>query len=877
MQLFGSGVATLGILSSTLFASAADGEIDRLPKNPRPVFQRIELTLDARERDYTGSTTVELQVIAPTKTLRFHAEGLTIESLAVTQRGKPQTATFAAIDTQTVEVSLGQPLTTGQAKLAITFRNAFDTTAVSLYRLDFEGHAYSYTQFEDVHAREAFPCWDEPSFKFPYQFVLTVPERDVALTNTPALSEQLKGGVKTVTFARTKPLPSYLLAIATGPFEFVPIPGTSIPARVVTPKGKSGLVREAVAATPPLLNVLEQYFDQPYPYEKLDLIAVPEFWYGAMENPGLITFRDETLLLDPVTTDPGDIERLQRIVAHELAHIWFGDLVTMAWWDDLWLNESFAEWMATKAVNRVYPASKYEARQIDGVQSAYRIDALPTTRAIRQPVKSQAVLLQAADALAYKKGEAALEMVESWIGDDKFRQGVLAYLKRFAWKNAQGSDLWTALGKAAGAEVASVLTSYLDQPGMPLLQAEILAGGKVRLSQSRYTLAGSPAPAQQLWKIPLTLTFQAQGRVAKRLLVLDRPSLELVLTDGAEIEWLHPNASEKAYARWSLPPQQLQRLAQARNQLDLRERMNFSRNAVALLSCGAIEADSLLELLESTLRDDDPLVFEQALESIDAIWEPFSDGPGREPMRRWVARALAPAAANLGTTPRPGEDLRWSLLRPLVLRWRDEATDDRELVLWASRAASQLLESGSGVDPTLISTVMRIAARHGDVSLFERIRMRYESSSSASLKPILLNALGNFGDRQLANKALDYALEGPIPPDELMEIPSEVAENRDHKGVAYDWVKQHFEPIKARVPQFALSYLPWFAAGCDLERVADARSFFLDPARAVPGTERTMNQVGAAVAACSSLRERAQPSLLRYLGAGSQPASTSTH
>ena len=278
-------------------------------------------------------------------------------------------------------------------------------------------------------------------------------------------------GRRTVAFARTKPLPSYLLALATGPLETVPIPGMSVPGRVVTVKGASGLAGEAVRTTPPLLAALERYFGRPYPYEKLDLIAVPEFWPGAMENPGAITFRDTILLLDARGASAAQREAHVTINAHELAHMWFGDLVTMEWWDDLWLNESFASWMGDKAAEEAFPELRTAVSDVATLQGAMVTDARLSTRAIRQPVSALDNLLQAADTLAYQKGEAVLGMVEAWVGPEAFRKGVLDYLAAHEWKNASAADLWRALGKAAGKDVGGVLATFLDQPGIPLVEA----------------------------------------------------------------------------------------------------------------------------------------------------------------------------------------------------------------------------------------------------------------------------------------------------------------------------------------------------------------------------------------------------------------------
>src|SRR6185369_11329192 len=322
-----------------------------------------------------------------------------------------------------------KPLPPGAYTLDIAFSGPFDTKATGLYHLKARDDWYAFTQFEANDARQAFPCWDEPEFKIPWSLKIEAPAGLVVLGNTPVEKKTEASGRQTVTFQRTPPMPSYLVAFAVGPFEFVDIPGTSVPARVVTPKGQTALAGEAVKMTGPLLTALEAYFKRPYPFPKLDLIAVPEYNYGAMENPGLITFNDRGILLEPNATTDEQRARLAGTITHELAHMWFGDLVTMTWWDDLWLNESFAEWMGNKITDQVYPQYRLPIQEVQDTRRAYGKDDHASTHAMRQRVDETVNLDQMADALAYQKGQAVLGMVETWTGPEVFRQGVIDYLK----------------------------------------------------------------------------------------------------------------------------------------------------------------------------------------------------------------------------------------------------------------------------------------------------------------------------------------------------------------------------------------------------------------------------------------------------------------
>jgi alanyl aminopeptidase len=329
---------------------------ERLSRDVVPTHQAVELTLDPDKTAYDGRVIVDLTVRRPTAEIRFHARALTIDTVSLRgPAGEIEVGPVERLEPDQTRLRLASPLPPGDYTLTMQFHNSYNTRAISLYRVVTGGNGYLFTQFEDTEAREAFPCWDEPEFKIPWTITLNVPSGGHAISNAPVAHETETDTMRRVEFAKTKPLSSYLVALAVGPFETAPITSLSVPGRVVTVKGASGMAGEAILVTPPLVQALERYFGRPYPYEKLDLIGAPEFMYGAMENAGAIVFADRRLLLDPRSVDPDQRRRMISVVAHELAHMWFGDLVTMKWWDDLWLNESFANWMGTKVMDEVFP------------------------------------------------------------------------------------------------------------------------------------------------------------------------------------------------------------------------------------------------------------------------------------------------------------------------------------------------------------------------------------------------------------------------------------------------------------------------------------------------------------------------------------------
>ena len=858
-----AAAALVALAASPAWADAPAAAAHRLGTDVVPVSQSVHLVADARKADYTGTVRIELDVRRPAATFALHAEQMEIRRVVLSGSGGAVEVTHRAGDRGRLDLTAAAPLPRGRFVLEIDFANEFDTRATGLYKVAAAGDDYLFTQFEADEARQAFPCWDEPSFKIPYQMTVVVPEAHAAVSNTPAESDTVKDGQRTVVFARTRPLPSYLLALATGPLEFVPIPGMSVPGRVVTVKGSSGLAGEAVRTTPPLLAALERYFGRPYPYEKLDLIAVPEFWPGAMENPGAITFRDSILLVDARGASVAQRRGLASINAHELAHMWFGDLVTMEWWDDLWLNESFASWMGDKVTEEVFPEFRVDIDSVQGTQFAMTSDARLATRAIRQPVTALDNLLQSADELAYQKGQSVLGMVEAWVGADAFRKGVLQYLAAHEWKNATAADLWGALARSAGKDVGGMLATFLDQPGVPLVSVDAIDGARVRLSQQRFANHGVTAPATT-WQIPVRLRYEVGGAVKTRTVLLTRAAQDVVL-EGAP-RWVHPNADEGGYYRWTVPTPVLQALAGGGERaLTPRERIGFVGNASALLDAGALHGDAYLRLLKPFASDPEPDVVTAVIGSLAKVKNAFVT-PELEPaFARYVRQLLQPAVDRFGLSRRDGEAEAVSLLRPQLLQWMGRDGGDPAVIEHASGVARAYMADPGTVDPSVAGVSLQLYALRGDRALFDEIRRRTEAATIPADRQRYLAALGYFRDPALVEEALRYTVEGKLRPQELFTIPFSVGTAVANEGRAYRFFTENYEVIQKRMPPMFLAFMPRIATGCSEERVAATRVFFSDPTRKAPGMDKEMAKVAESVKDCAGLRAREGAAVAAYL------------
>ena len=852
------------LLISLVPASSARAQ--RLPSDVVPTFESVRLRVDADTTDYSGSVHVELEVRQPTSKIQLDALGQKLEDVRLTAGGRPVTVRTTQGERGLLTLEAGSPLPRGPAQLDIRFTKPLDTQAVGLYRVRKDGLGYTFTQFESEDARKAFPCWDQPAFKIPWQLTLEVPERHQAVSNTPIQSEATKDGWRTVEFARTPPLPSYLLAIATGPLEFTPVPGMKIPTRIVTVKGQSRLTGLAVEETPRILSALERYFDQPYPFAKLDLIAVPEFWAGAMENPGAITYADGVLLVDPaVAHDPAPRRRLVDVTAHELSHMWFGDLVTMSWWDDLWLNESFADWMGNRITDQLMPEVHENWSSLEDVQRIMTSDARPSTEPVRVPVENGEEGIRAVG-IAYNKGKAVLSMFESWIGPEVFRRGIHEYLKEHAWKNAEAADLWRALDRASGRPVGEVMRGFIEQAGFPLVTLEPLGGGKVRLSQRRFLNVGVEAPALA-WKIPITLRYSGGGAPRTQAVLLDEPSKVVELEGISSLSWVMPNAGTRGYYRWSVPtPMMLAMAKNAAQWMTPAERIGFLGNLGALLEAGEIHADTFLEVLASMADEPEPVVALQVLSSLDDVESAFLTDVTDETFVGYVHHALAPMVRRFGLEKRAGETEAVALLRPSLLLWMGREGHDPQALRTADDLVRSYEADYGSVDPTLAGVALQLHAARGDRAMFDHYCRSLETAQVPAIRRNYLNALGCFEDPALQDEALRYSLSGALRPNELSVVARTLQGlgERDRER-AYQWMRDNYHAIEGRIPSGSLARMPAYCAGCSAERMAEGKAFFSQPSHQVPGTQKQIERTAESVRDCVSLREREGAAASAYL------------
>lgn len=765
----------------------------RLPEGVRPAAYRLSLAVDPAQPTHHGEVAIDITLTKPSATVLLHAKDLRITAAWAEAGAHRIAARVQRHDAERIELRLPRALPVGKAVLGLTFEGRLqDKDVYGLFRQRDGTPAVSgpgggwaaFTQFEAVGARLAFPLFDEPGFKVPWTLTLTVPEGLTAVANMPVAEEEAAGGGrKRVRFATTPPLPAYLLAFAVGDFalrEVPPAAATSAnetahaertPLRFITPRGREAEASYAAAVTGPVLAQLERYFDMPHPYAKLDSLAVPvTVGFSAMENPGLVTYASTVLLAPPGRESAQFRQEYVSTAAHELAHQWFGNLVTPAWWDDLWLNESFASWLGDRITAQVLPDAGWDAAPAQARRWAMQADRLASARRIEQPVRVDEDLGNLWDAITYQKGQAVLGMAEAWLGEAPFRAGVQRYIQRHAWGHATGNDFFAALAAAsptpAEAALPAAIRSFTTQPGIPLLSATLLCEAgqppQLKLAQSRLLPLGSPAVAgpSARWQIPIRLRTPAG--ITRTL--LDSAEATVALPDADCPAWLSANADGSGYYRVVYAADGLARLttpAMAAT-LPVGEALALIDDAAGLHDAGEIDTASVLAVVQAFASHPRRAVVEASADLL-AHLQPLAGNAGARAAyaARWQA-AFGERGRALGWRPRAGDGDDAQLLRAELLPRLADLGDDAALRAQARDLAQAWLSDATVLTPELRRATLSAAALDGDDTLFDGLLASLRRSSDRALRSDLLAALGHFRRPALAQRARALLLDAGI-------------------------------------------------------------------------------------------------------------------
>jgi alanyl aminopeptidase len=864
-----SRLRRLGVPLCLVVSCLAGETVDplRLTREVVPIAQSVELTLDPAKDDFSGRTIIDLLATQPFASFRLHAEGLAFTTATLASPDGDITELSATISNAKyalMTLTAPRELAAGNYRLTIAYTAPYRRDGLGLYKTVSRGDPYLFTQFEDLHARKAFPCWDEPSFKIPWQITLKVPAALEAVTNAAIALESRDGDWKTIAYGRTPPMPSYLVALAVGPLEFVPVPGLSVPGRIVTPKGQAALAAEAVRLAPPILARLEEYFGIPYPYAKLDQIAVPEYVYGGMENAGLITYTDRLLLLDPEKASFSQRRRLASTMAHEMAHMWFGDLVTMAWWDDLWLNESTADWICDRIVEHQFPEFRMKLQFTRQIKAAMRSDALPSITAIKRQVTADSDLAQLVDELTYNKGKGVLTMVENWIGPAQFRAAMRAYFLKHSWGNTTSDDLWAAFSATSGDDISGMLHAFINQPGVPLVSLALEPDGKLRLSQRRFHNLGD----QQLpgrWQIPVVLAWGRGAETHRERLLLKEESQTFELPGLAGADWIYPNSDEAGYYHWSLSPVLNARLVRQAASLSVVERIGLLDNTSALFSAGLIDGTDYLAFVTAFAGDPDVEVNASVIGNVTGLRATFITPATRPAYHAFRAAILRPVLDRIGLQPAANEPPSHGPLRATLYGALGHEAADPAVIAECRRLAALFLDSPGKVDAALRAVALTVTAYHGDAAFYATMQTAFEQAPTPLVRAATLGALGRFHDPALARRALDYSLTPAVNSTEFLGVVRAVGGDPDLSELAVDWIIAHYDAIAAKAPPEYTAGLIGIAGGAEPELFHKLRDFLLAPERKTEFSAINATKAAERLALRLRLRAKEQANIVKFL------------
>ncbi|HSC18147.1 MAG TPA: M1 family metallopeptidase [Rhizomicrobium sp.] len=871
-----AGCDKLAQQTSAVAAAAPSGDVPlaMLPRTIAPMHYSLALTIDPARDRFSGHTEIQVNVLTPQAHYFIHGLDLHVTRVVARLRaGEIISARYEQVhESGVATLTFEKPLPEDMATLIFDYDAPFNASLAGLYKVVDRGDAYAFTQFENTDARRAFPSFDEPGFKTPFDVTVTAPSGEKVIANTPVMqSTAQSGGMTRWVFETTKPLPTYLIALAVGPLDIVDA-GDIPPNRVrnrplalrgVAAKGEGARMKYALSLTPAVIDALENYYGVPYPFPKLDMLAVPDFSAGAMENAGAVTFREQLLLMDK--NAPLEQKRQSLSVqAHELAHQWFGDLVTPRWWDDIWLNESFATWMENKIAQQVRPDQDFAEETLKSSLGVMRLDELPSARQIHNPVNTPDDIDNAFDDITYSKGAAVLSMFESFIGPEDFRRGIHLYLMQHAYTNATARDFIGTIAQSTGhPEIVQAFNDFIDQPHVPLMHVDVCCGKRpaVQLGQSTYRPVGIPLPDQH-WHVPVCLQWEASGYSC----ALSGPGPSKMRIEGKRPALIFPNANGAGYYRFALAGKDWRMLIDGAERLSPADRLTLFHNVNAGLRAGQLDAAEFYvliaklapkaewNLLESDHRDSFNLTDALHDLRVTGVLTPA----GIAAQQAFVRQHFGPRLAELGLTPKSGESAFDTLTRAQLVQLLVEEGRDPAVIAPLAKAARAYLESAgkeSSVPPELRQEAMRAGIIAEGASFGDLLIRAIQNSSDEYFIQSAIYALAGSEEETTLKKLLALALTPTIRTGDLRYVQRYFAREPLARQVYWAWFKANFDALEQRLSRYGMSGAPAIQKfGCDAASKADLQAFFAPKAHDLEGLPRVLQQSEEGIQRCMAFK-----------------------
>ena len=860
------------VLTVLLITLAATANAERLPGWAYPEHYALTFYPDLQTAKFTGEEAITVVLQRPSATLTLHSVDLEYQAVMAHIGKKTLNATVATDPrNETATFTFPEELPAGKVLIHIHYTGTLNDQLAGFYLSKGQNRNYAVTQFEAIDARRAFPSFDEPAMKATFAITLVVDQGDTGISNGRIISDKPgpTAGKHTLTFSTTPKMSSYLVAMAVGDFKCVSGGVDGIPIRICSTPDKTHLATYALHAAEQAVHFFNGYYRIKYPFGKLDVLAVPDFAAGAMENTGAIFYRERVLLIDDQKDSVAAHRTVADVLAHEIAHQWFGDLVTAQWWDNIWLNEGFATWASSNPPKVWKPEWNTHLDEVQDTGGSLSVDSTASTRAIRHKAETRGEIGEQFDGIAYGKSAAVLRMVESYVGRETFRRGVTAYLRKHSYGNATAEDFWSAIAQASRKPVDKVMKSFVDQAGAPLISvaSKCTATGEteVTLSQRRFFFdrkrmeAGGP----ELWNVPVCLKPAGSAQPARcELLTQEEQSFTL---PGCA-PWVFANAGSQGYYRSAYSPEAVaQMAASAEKALTPAERITLLGDEWAQARVGQHDIGDFLKLLEGLKSDRERAVVEIVAARLRDISDDVSGDADREAYQAWVRDLLRPAAAELGWNPAPNESEERRSMRAYVLYTLGYAGGDPQVFEQARALVDRHLKQGSDADPTLLETAVRLAAIRGDAALYDQYLERARKLQAPEERWLYQQALTRFRDPALIQRTLDYTFSPEVRIQDAGRLVGPIFENPAARPLAWQYVKSHWSEVQARMGLSLGGQRVVRAAGtfCDAASRDDLQKFAAE--HNVPAQSRSMRSTLERINNCIDLKSAQQERLALWL------------
>ncbi len=859
--------AVMTFLVLTLSTAVAQ----RLPEDARPENYKLTFTPDLDQAKFEGNETLSLRLLKPSSEITLNAVDIDFHEVTVTAGGTTQKATVTPEkEKEMVVLKVEKPLPAGPAKIHITYTGILNNEMRGLYLgKDDHGRKYAATQFEATDARRAFPSFDEPDYKATFDITAVADKGMVAISNQKVLSDTPGPGDKhTVRFMTTAKMSSYLAALIVGNFEYIEGEADGIPIRIYSTPGKKEMGAFSLEVAQNVLKYYDHYFAIKYPYGKLDLIALPDFSAGAMENTGCITFREVILLIDEKHGSVGLKKEIASVIAHEMAHQWFGDLVTMKWWDDIWLNEGFATWMSSKPIEAWRPEWNFKLDDVSDTANTLNVDSLENTRPIHQAAETPAQIQELFDGIAYGKAAAVLRMLESYLGEDTFRAGVNAYLQQHQYANATADDFWDTQAKTSKKPVDKIMPTWVKQAGAPIIHVKAQCSGNstsVTLEQQRYFFDRTKfeAPNDQLWQIPLCMRGSASGKGAK-CEVMTRKEESFTLPGCST--WVLANAGATGYYRTAFQESAVRALASdAETKLTPAERIATENDIWAAVRVKREPVGDYLAFAQGLQSDRSRAVVEDVLGSLGYIERYLVSDSDRDEFRMWLRQYLSPTMKDLGYEAKPGESDEQGTLRAEIFRALGYNARDPETLEEAHKIADKALADPASVNAEMASAALALSALNGDEAFYDRVMAATKNPKSPELYYTYLYTLPRFSDPKLLQRTLDFAITPDVRSQDALRVITSVLRNPAGRDLAWNFIQSHWDAVaKAGGPFASAEVVGSTSVFCDAGLRDQVTDFF--SAHKIAAAERTYKQSIERINNCIDLKSQQAPQLASWLG-----------